>query len=226
MDVTAEARAYQALSEHPRVADVAAVAHAALVEMVQSRRAAPKAEHVAAAAADRLSRDDAGTPFGNALDVLTRGPEDDAERALAHALAAHAVAANPPKGRDDEDRMASDLVWLAAHTAFDATNLLDRALGDGATSLWDSLADRIRRSDEGQLQALPRGDALVAAAALATSHSKGAQRQGAALASAVRDPKIARVLGVARASVPLPAVTGEVVAAPRGTVLTVVLAVT
>jgi hypothetical protein len=227
MDDTADLRAFEALSQHPRLAVLVAVARATLAETTEARRPERRPEQVAELAAEqKLDRAEAATPFGNALDVLQRGPEDDAERALAHALAAHVVAHNPPKDRDDEDRIASDLVWLAAHTPFDATNLLDRALGEAAANLWDSLADRIRRIDEGKLPALGRGEALVAAAALAASASKGARRQAAALAADVRDPKIARVLGAGAGSEPSAPVTGEMVAAPRGTVVTVILAMT
>jgi hypothetical protein len=227
MDPSADLRAFEALSQHPRLADLVAVARATLAEAAEARRPECKPERVAEKAAEqKLDRAEAVTPFGNALDVLQRGPEDDAERALARALAAHVVARDPPKDRDDEDRIATDLVWLATHTPFDATTLLDRALGDAAGSLWDSLADRIRRVDAGKLPALGRGEAFVAAAALATSYSKGARRQAEALASEVRDPKIARILGTGRGAERSAPVTGEMIAPPRGAVATVVLAMT
>ena len=195
MEVDADARAYEALSLHPRLPDLAALARASMTGATETRRPERQPERISEMAKElKLSRDEAGTPFGNALDVLERGPEDAAERALACALAAHVVALHPPKEREDEDRLANDLLWLAAHTAFDATGLLDRALGDGATNLWDALADRIRRIDEGKLPALGRGEALVAAVALTSSRSKGAMRQATALAAEVRDRKLGRVL--------------------------------
>ena len=159
MEADADVRAYEALSLHPRVADLAAVTRASMTAATETRRPERQPERVTQIAGElRLSREDAATPFGNALDVLERGPEDDAERALACALAAHVVALNPPKDRDEEDRLANDLLWLAAHTPFDATGLLDRALGDKAANLWDALADRIRRIDQGKLPALGRGE--------------------------------------------------------------------
>jgi len=131
MEVDADARAYEALSQHPRLADLAALTRASMTGASETRRAERQPERVSEMAKElKLSRDEAATPFGNALDVLERGPEDDAERALACALAGHVVALNPPRERDDEDRLANDLLWLAAHTSFDATGLLDRALGD------------------------------------------------------------------------------------------------
>ena len=180
MEADADVRAYEALSLHPRVADLAAVTRASMTAATETRRAERQPERVTQIAGElRLSREDAATPFGNALDVLERGPEDDAERALACALAAHVVTLNPPQDRDGEDRLANDLLWLAAHTPFDATGLLDRALGDKAANLWDALADRIRRIDQGKLPALGRGEGLVAATALAMSSAKGAARQAA-----------------------------------------------
>jgi hypothetical protein len=227
MEVDADARAYEALSLHPRLPDLAALARASMTGATETRRPERQPERISEMAKElKLSRDEAGTPFGNALDVLERGPEDAAERALACALAAHVVALHPPKEREDEDRLANDLLWLAAHTAFDATGLLDRALGDGATNLWDALADRIRRIDEGKLPALGRGEALVAAVALTSSRSKGAMRQATALAAEVRDRKLGRVLATGAAREPVEPVVGELASAPRGPALTALLAVT
>ena len=227
MEVDADARAYEALSQHPRLPDLAALARASMTGATETRRPERQPERVSEMAKElKLSRDDAGTPFGNALDVLERGPEDAAERALACALAAHVVALHPPKEREDEDRLANDLLWLAAHTAFDATGLLDRALGDRATNLWDALADRIRRIDEGKLPALGRGEALVAAVALTSSRSKGAMRQATALAAEVRDRKLGRVLAIGAVREPVEPVVGELAPASRGPALTALLAVT
>ncbi len=227
MEVDADARAYEALSQHPRLADLAALARASMTVATETRKAERQPERVTEMAKElKLSRDEAATPFGNALDVLERGPEDDAERALACALAAHVVNLNPPKDRDDEDRLANDLLWLATHTSYDATGLLDRALGDRAANLWDALADRIRRIDQGKLAALGRGEALVAAVALTSSRSKGAMRQATALAAEVRDRKLGRVLATGAVREPVEPVVGELAPAPRGPALTALLAVT
>jgi len=227
MEVDADARAYEALSQHPRLPDLAALTRASMTVATETRRPERQPERVSEMAKElKLSRDEAATPFGNALDVLERGPEDDAERALACALAAHVVALHPPKERDDEDRLANELLWLAAHTAFDATGLLDRALGDRATNLWDALADRIRRIDQGKLPALGRGEALVAAVALTASRSKGAMRQALALAAEVRDRKLGRVLAASADREPVEPVVGEMAPAPRSPALTALLALT
>jgi hypothetical protein len=227
MEVDADARAYEALSLHPRLPDLTAMARASMTGAAEARRSERQPERMAEMAKElKLPRDEAATPFGNALDVLERGPEDAAERALACALAAHVVALHPPKERDDEDRLANDLLWLAAHTSFDATGLLDRALGDRATNLWDALADRIRRIDEGKLPTLGRGEALVAAVALTASRSKGAMRQAQALAGEVRDRKLGRVLAAGAEREAVEPVVGEMAPAPRSVALTALLAVT
>ena len=228
MHVDADARAYDALLEHPRAADLAAIARSLMTGAVQANRIERRPDQVAKVAADmRLSRDQAATPFGNALDVLQRGPEDDAGRALACALAAHAVATHPPKDRDEEDRLAGDLLWLATHSPFDATGLIDRALGDAADGLWNAIADRVRRIDEGALAAFGKGEALVGGVALASSRAPAAARNAAALAADVRDRKLARVLASrAQAGERSEPMLGEMAAAPRGPVTTVVLAMT
>jgi hypothetical protein len=227
MEVDADARAYDALSQHVRLTDLAAVTHASMTGAAEARRPEGRPERVAALATElKLSREDAATPFGNALDVLERGPEDDAERALACALAAHVVALRAPGDRDDEDRLATDLLWLATYTPFDATGLLDRALGDRAVTMWDAFADRVRRIDAGKMAAPGRGEALVAAVALASSRSKGASRQAAALARDVRDRRLGRVLAAGVGVEPVEPLVGEMTAPPRGAVATALMAMT
>jgi hypothetical protein len=227
MEVEADVRAYDALSQHARIADLAAMARALMTAASETRRAERQPERASQLAGQlQLSRDDAATPFGNALDVLAKGPQDDAERALACALAAHALSLSPPVGRDDEDRAANELLWLAVHTPFDATGLLDRALGEAASNLWDAIADRIRRIDQGTLPTLGRGEALLAAVALSSSPSKGAAKQAAALAAEVRDRKLARVLEGRRAGGSVEPMVGEMAPVPRGPVATAVLALT
>jgi hypothetical protein len=227
MEVDADARAYDALSQHPRAADLGAIARSLMTSAAQVKRVESRPEHVAKLAEEmRLAREEAATPFGNALDVLQRGPEDDAERALACALAAHVVAMYPPKDGDEERRLASDLLWLAAHTHFDATALIDRALGDAAGGLWNAIADRVRSIDQGALPALGKGEALVGGVALGSSHAQAATKQAAALALEARDRKLARVLGLrAPTGEPMEPIVGEIMPAPRGPVATALLGV-
>jgi hypothetical protein len=228
MELDADARAYDALSQHPRAADLGAIARSLMTSAAQVRRVENRPEHVAKLAEEmRLPRDEAVTPFGNALDVLQRGPEDDAERALACALAAHVIALYPPKDSDEERRLANDLLWLAAHTHFDATALIDRALGDAAAGLWNAIADRVRGIDQGALPALGKGEALVGGAALGSSHAQVAAKQAATLATEARDRKLARVLGLrAPTGEQMEPIVGEMVPAPRGPVATALLGIT
>jgi hypothetical protein len=225
MDADADARAYDALSEHPRAADLGAIARSLMTTAAQVRRVEGRPEHVAKLAKEmRLPHAEAATPFGNALDVMLRGPEDDAERALACALAAHVVALYPPKDSDEERRLASDLLWLAAHTHFDATTLIDRALGEGAAGLWNAIADRVRSIDHGPLSAIGKGEALVGGVALGSSHAQAASKQAAALANEARDRKLVRVLGLREpAGESMEPIVGEMVPAPRGPVATALL---
>jgi hypothetical protein len=227
MDVDADLRAYDALSQHPRLTDLAAATRAVMTKFAGERRAEHRPERVAELAIEfRLAREEAGTPFGNALDVLERGPEDVAERALARALSAHAIAYRPPKGRDEEDQAAADLLWLATRTPFDATGLLDLALGQAAIPLWDAIAEQIRRIEQGARPSLGRGEALVAAAALASSTSLAAAKLAAFLATDVRDRQLARILGAGTTGNPEDGVRGEMAAGPRGSFAAALLAMT
>src|SRR6185312_3168131 len=153
-----ELRAFDALAEHPRLADLVAITRAIATTAAESRGASwQNADKVKALAEEaKLTSDDAKTELGDALGALERGPEDESQRALLRALWAHAIAEQAPKGREEEDRAASDVLWLATHTPFDATPLLDRALGDAAADLWDAVADRVRRIDRGELAPLGR----------------------------------------------------------------------
>jgi hypothetical protein len=228
MEADADLRAYDAVAELSRAEDLADVGRAVLAELARARTPSfPSAEAFGELLRERnLSREDAATPFGNALDVLQRGPEDEAERLLAKAVAARSLLLLG--GAAADERLASDLLWLAAQTPFDATGLVDRALGERAKELWGAVAERLRRIDAGHAPELGHGAALVAAAALAGSHDATAREQAAKLAGQVRDAKVARVLAAAEARGEQAAgavgpLRGELSAAPRGPVVTVLL---
>ncbi len=155
MGADGDVRAYDALSQHPRIADLEALAHALMTSAAEARRSGRPSRRAVDLAAERtLSRDDAATPFGNALDVLDRGPNSADERSLAHALAARALAAHRPNA-GEEVLAANDLLWLATHTPFDALGLLDKALGPDATRLWNAILDVLRGGLAGTLGPLP-----------------------------------------------------------------------
>lgn len=220
--------AYEAIARSARLPDLVAITQKVVGEAATARARHSGWDFVAkvAAAADeaKLSRTDADTAFGNALKVLGSGPEGEAERALAAGLWAHAIA---EARRDDDHRLSGDVLWLATHTAFDATTLLDRALGDEADDVWSAIGDRIRRIDEGKGTALGRGEAIVGCAALSVSESPAARKVATALATRLHDPTLSRLLsGAAEAPSREVRLEGESVAPPRGLVMTAFLAVT
>ncbi|MGA3119514.1 MAG: hypothetical protein ABSF69_01985 [Polyangiaceae bacterium] len=226
MESDGDARAYVALSEHPRLADLAAIAQDAMRRAAEDRRSEAQPEPTEKLAAERsLTREEAATPFGNALDVLARGPTNSTERTLARALAGH-VLELWPEASDDEDLRASHILWLATHTWFDATRFVDQALGDRADRVWDAFAKHIRRHDEGMLAALGRPEALVATIALASSRSANASRLAGLLATEARDPMIATLLRRASDRSAVHSLVGEWAHSPRGWFATASLGMT
>jgi hypothetical protein len=227
MGIDADQRAFDALGEVERLADLAAVAWA----VMQSAIAGDPPEAGAAIAGRRagelaLTQDEVSTPFGNALDVLQRQPEGAAERALVRALAARAWAARPEGARRDVGRTAGELVGLAARTPFDATGLLDRvSTPEENEELWTAMADRVRRADRGTLPAPGCAEGLVAAVALASSESPAAIRLVASLLPEVSDPKLVYVLERGHARLEGGPVVGEVAPKPHGPVVTALLCV-
>jgi hypothetical protein len=142
--------------------------------------------------------------------VLSRGPEDEAERTLARALAALALAST-------KETLDDALVLrLATKSAFDPSPLLDEALGDRADALFSELAARAVTAS--------RESALVAAAILLQSKRPTAKKELAALAASTKDPLVRAIGSVDRA--PETHLAGELVPAPRNPVLTVLLGVT
>ena len=219
--------AYELMARSARLADIVALTSKIVGDAAKTRTTDwAFASKVSAAAGEmRLGREDADTRFGNALDVLGTGGNGEAERSLASALWAHAVAESPRKSADDEDRIAGDVLWLATHTAFDATPLLDRALGDDAADLWAAIADRVGRISRGNGGALGRGEAIVGCAALAASGSAKAKKLCESLAKEVKDPVLLRVLATGDHATPEEVrLEGEWLPAPRGPIATTLLA--
>jgi hypothetical protein len=221
--------AYEVVTQSARLADLVALTARIVGDAARMRNSAFAfgARVRAAAEEAKLTRDDAETRFGNVLDVLSTGGETPAARALASALWAHAIAEAPrARTSEDEDRIAGDVLWLASHTAFDATPLLDRAFGEDSADLWRAIADRVRRIDAGRGGPLGRGEALVGCAALAGSGSARAKALTASLAKEVKDPALVRVLGTGEGMAPDEVrLEGELLPSPRGLFATTMLAI-
>jgi hypothetical protein len=122
----------------------------------------------------------------------------------------------------DEDRAVSDMLWLAAHTPFDATSLLDRALGDRAPDFFTAIAARgtraLSRPQDGY------AEALVASLALAASPHEKAAKAADQLRASCTHPGLLKMLGTAGPSMSA-RIEGEMVAPPRGPIATTLLAV-
>jgi hypothetical protein len=235
MAATEDVLCFDALGKLDKLGDLVAIARPLIDAAAESRkREWTDADKVKAKATElKLERDAVRTAFGDALAVLERGPEDDAERAIARALYAHAVAKDTPKEHEGQVRLAGDLLWLATHTPFDALPLLDRALGDRADAMWEAIGDRVRRVDDskpGTPGALGRGEALVGCAAIALSSSEAAVKQATRLAEELKDAACKRVVGAAAAKAKRQEaderISGEMVPAPRGPLATAALAFT
>jgi hypothetical protein len=224
MRADTEVSAYEALSLHPRAKELTELARDVLRATAAARSPEPRKEDVTRGAEAReLTHEDGETVYGNVLDVIGRGPETADERALARAVAACAVATTPAGDTKAEDDAAAELLWLALHTAFDATRLIDHALGERAPAMWDAIADRIRRIDDGRLAGAEPGEALVAAIALASSSAPAAGKLAAVLGAEVRDEKVAYVLARAAGETADGVLRGEMAPRPRGSVAAALL---
>ncbi len=227
MSEAIEASAFEAVSRHARFAELVALTRAVALRAARARALEwrPLADTVPEAERGTLSEEDARTDLGNAWTALERGPRTREEHALLRALWAHALAESRPASAPEEDELVAHAVWLAAFTPFDATLLLDRALGDAADGFWPAVAERLRQIDAGEVDGAGRSEAVAAALALRASSSSAAVKEVARLATQVTDPVVLGLLTPADDSAPCE-LTGEITAAPRHPAATVILAVT
>jgi hypothetical protein len=231
MENLTELEAFDALAKHPRLADLVALVRGLATDAASARSRDWKAPEKRKTLAEehKLDAKEATTELGDLLQVLEAGPKSQNERSLLRALWGHAVAESRPKTTEDEDKLASTALWLAAHTPFDATMLFDRALGDEAEELWVAIGDLIQQVDRGEGEA-GRAEALVGAAALAASSAPSATKVAERLVGELRDPALVRILRrdvppVAKESPPDPVeLAGEIRLAPRGAIVTAALA--
>jgi hypothetical protein len=227
MSETIEARAFDALPRHPRFADLVSLVRGAAHRAYHARALAwkPPGEPAEEGEKPALTAEAAATDFGNVWTVLERGPAKAEERALLAALWAHALAEERPVPDEDEDAPVRRVVWLAAFTPFDATLLLDRALGDRADSFWHTFGALLRKLDSGDAQSVGRAEALAAAVALRSSSSPTAAGECVRLAALLTDPALSSLLARGEEGGPAE-LHGELARSPRHPALTVLLAVT
>jgi hypothetical protein len=221
--------AFNLLARHERLGDMVSLVRAIATEAAAAGKADWKAPtRLKELALERkLDAKDAETELGSLLSVLEKGPASPREDVLLRALFAHAIAENRPKTTEDEDNLAHTALWLAVQTPFDATRLIDRALGEDAAELWAAIADRIAEADRGEEPGRAAG--LVGAAALGASTNPGAMSHATRLAKELKDPALVRLLRseprAAEVASPRPTVIrGEVRMAPRGPLGTTLLA--
>lgn len=215
------ANAFAAVEAHAHKEALVSLARAVLGRMHGARKTAPDRSAAEEKAKELgLERDGCGTPFGNAADVLFRGPEDDAERKLAGALAAHVASLSDPSD-DAATRLAEELVWLAAHTPFDGLAWLDEL--HPKKRPWRAVAEAANGN------VLDRAERLVACAALARAESDVAKKALTALHDD-GDPLVAAIVRAASGRKPSSGssetLEGRVGPSPRRAWLTVLLGMT
>ena len=228
-----EARAFEAVSHHARFADLVALTRGVTLRIARARALswAPLADLPGQADEGALKEEDAKTDLGNVFTVLEHGPKTADERALVKALWAHVIAESRSLSAEEEDELVSRTLWLAAFTPFDATLLLDRALGDAGDAFWPALGERLRRIDAGETDSAGSAEGLAAAVALRSSSSSAASKEMGRLATRVQDPGIRALLekpekaDKPRDVTPID-LTGELATPPRHPLVTTLLAVT
>lgn len=149
--------------------------------------------------------DDVQLPIGASMlarrvrALLQRGPSSDHEHALARALAALAIAEQVRGGSAHLDDLARETLLLARDTPWDASGLLDAALGADASPLWTAIVERLRVLVERADPAAVRSELLVGASALIRSPNNAAVEGVAKLGTAARDPSLRSVLALGEA---------------------------
>lgn len=210
---------------HPRIDDLARLATDCVMDAANSRDANIESIVAARCRQSGISDEEAATPVGNVIESLKGVGSDPSSATLVAALVGRTLAKAPPQGVDAEDETAGKLVRAAAWTGVDVMAVLDEIAPDRASALWGAIADAIQRSDA-QGTGTSRADALVAASLLVSSNNDKAKERRSELASAVRWPVLARVLGASGATQALSELRGELAPIPRGPVATFFLGLT
>ncbi len=216
-------RALSQIAGHPRCHDLARLTRDCLFESVGGANLDMSAAAARRAAEAGLSRPDAELDLGNLFDALAAPATYPGAAVLLGTLAAYALALEPPEGVEAEDATVVKLAWLGAYAGVDTFAALDAAMGERASGLWGALADLLQRHDA-RGAGIGRAEALIAAAALASSENPTAVQRRTELASTLSSPMLAQVLGASQ-SAPIPprsegSLAGELASPPRGPVAT------
>lgn len=216
-----------ALDEHPHRDALKKLVHEAAFEAAEHRRVSfasrtiPGERPPPLKLPDGLVPEDATTRFGNVLSVLERGVETPTEAALIGVLLSLS-AREEPESDVAEQLFAANAAWLAAHTPCDALLALDTAAGH-REGLWRAVS-RVALAPAEVAHDFGRTEALLAAAALGSSHSSAAAPIRSRALERADDPAVRALLaagGIARE--PL---EGELVPAPFGALATTLLTLT
>ncbi|HEX4514076.1 MAG TPA: hypothetical protein VH054_11080 [Polyangiaceae bacterium] len=203
------ASAWTSLGDVPKPDALAELAHAAVTGDLAGEAVREKAKELS------LEGDDGKTPFGDAIEVLARGPEDDAETTLARALGALAIACSGAQSKEPD---AALVLRLATKSAFDPSPLLDEALGDRADDWFGAIAEHAVTAS--------RAEALVACAILMSSKRALAKKELASLVASSKEPLVRALGSNGNARSAETHLAGELVSPPRNPALTILLGVT
>ncbi len=220
------------LSTHPQLLALTSLVRASAIDAAHARRADYASRerpgtgptmgpgHIP----EGLTSEEAETPYGNVLTVLEQGADSEEERALLGALLALSLRQDAELDEAAAFELTCHLVWLAAHTPCNALTALDAALAEAADVFWRAIAELLDSPDRAP-EDFGRTEVLVAAASLRRASHRAARSRRVDLAERTPDPEIYALLG------PGPEhgaeeLSGEVQPAPRGFLLTTVMALT
>jgi hypothetical protein len=220
------AEVVEALREHPSLDALGHQVRERALHAARSRNARFPAQPERAPSSANLDEvPDAKTPFGDILEMLSRGTSEPREVAALSALLALSLSTQVPSSPESELELAKDMVWLSAHTRLDVLRYLDPALGIDARPLWRALS-KIAAMSFDEADDLGETEALVAAAALAQANSAAADEYSREALGQARSPAVRAVL-FHRADAPTTAqLNGEIRPHPRRPFTTVVLTFT
>jgi hypothetical protein len=226
-DAPTPAEVVSALRDHPHLDALVRLVQRAAVHASEQRNQSFASRTIAGheqhlpALPDGLTLEELDTPFGNPVNVIGQGVATPTEANLLGTLLALSARDEAPS-EEDEQTLVAHMTWLAAHTPCDALLSLEAAAGE-REELWRAVA-RIALEPAEAAPDFGRTEALLAAAALGTSHSPEAAPARTRALVRVKDPAVRALLavgGIARE--PL---TGELLPPPLSSVATAVLALT